>query len=216
MKKKVQRVRYIYVHSLIFILIWFPTGVGIGIYKVLCRKGVVDPQVKNYIIPLIFLSTSLYILSPLIYLLLHEDMSEVNFWEFSLCSRNGSQIGGNDYNNKGQENNGNEIYRLCTKGLNEQENNRQNQKEGNKRNRLHEITDMSRISTVGISTPTIVLSSVTSVETDQEHNSSRIELPAVQRKLNTEVETNDSVAKTKEAAIGNEVNSESLGKETSV
>ncbi len=80
MKRRVQRVRFVYLHSIIFILIWLPTGLALGIYKLRTRVEWMADYINVYLTALVVLSS--------VYVILHEESSAVIFKGLASCMNN--------------------------------------------------------------------------------------------------------------------------------
>lgn len=74
MAKRIQQVRFVYLHTFVFILNWFPNGLGLYLYKIFSRLGW-TPDFVKFLTPLVYLNYSVFILCPLSYIFLLENMT---------------------------------------------------------------------------------------------------------------------------------------------
>lgn len=76
--------RFVHLHTVVLLFTWFPHGLGIFLYKTLTRIGWSIDFVK-YLTPLVFLNYVVFILCPLSYVILLEEMPVSKF--FIACFR---------------------------------------------------------------------------------------------------------------------------------
>lgn len=71
--KRTRKARFVHLHTIVLIFTWFPHGLGIFLYKILARFGWTTDYVK-YLTPLVILNYIVFILCPLSYVILLEEM----------------------------------------------------------------------------------------------------------------------------------------------
>lgn len=74
MAKQIRQVRFVYLHTFVFILNWFPNGLGRYLYKIFSRLGW-TPDFVKFVTPLVYLNYSVFILCPLSYIFLLENIT---------------------------------------------------------------------------------------------------------------------------------------------
>ncbi|CAL8137592.1 unnamed protein product [Orchesella dallaii] len=80
MRQKVQRIRFIYLNSIIFIVLWVPIGFLLFFYKVLSRIGLTDFSGIGILKSMAHLQYFYSIFNPVIYLYLSENISTLNIF----------------------------------------------------------------------------------------------------------------------------------------
>lgn len=79
MLKRIQQVRLVHLQTIVFVLNWFPNGLGLFLYKIFSRLGWTTDYVK-YLTPFVFLNYAVFILCPLSYVFLLEEIPFVKIF----------------------------------------------------------------------------------------------------------------------------------------
>lgn len=90
MMKRIRQIRFVHLQTIVFVAGWFPDGLRIFLYRLLNRLGWTTDYIK-FLIPSVFLNYAVFILSPLGYVFLLEDITTANI--FAPCfQRNASGL----------------------------------------------------------------------------------------------------------------------------
>ncbi|CAL8137596.1 unnamed protein product [Orchesella dallaii] len=82
MRRKVHKVRFVYFHSVIFIVVWLPIGLLSLFYKVSSRQNMFSSTPMIYF-SLVVINWIFVTFNPLIHLHMSEDMSHMKWWWFT-------------------------------------------------------------------------------------------------------------------------------------
>lgn len=77
MMKRIRQVRFVHLQTLVFVAGWFPDGLRIFLYRLLSRLGW-KTNYFQFLIPSVFLNYAVFILCPLSYVFLLEEISTAN------------------------------------------------------------------------------------------------------------------------------------------
>ena len=70
----IQRLRFVYLYSVVFIIIWLPTGFGVFIYTLLRRTGRDYSMIQLYLLAFVTINYTYLIVSPVLFVLMNEDV----------------------------------------------------------------------------------------------------------------------------------------------